>query len=315
MTATIGERVEEYIRLRRGLGYRSVTQERALRAFDRHVDGWTGPVPLEVTLAWTAGAVSAGPSNPARRLAMIRGFLRHLHALDGETVVPAAGMLGSTGQRTPPHVYTDTEITDLIAEAGRLDPVGGLRPRCYATLFGLLACTGLRISEALALDCADVDLGDGVITVRAGKRGLTRIVPLHATATAKLAAFTAERERHFGPASADDAFFRTEASDRLGYNTAHHAFAVVRRRLGWDAVARARAPRIHDLRHRMVVNRILTWNADGVDVDARMAVLATYLGHVEIRDVYWYLSAVPELMGIAAGRFEAFGADVGGDRR
>lgn len=315
MTAAIGERVEEYIRLRRGLGYRSVTQERALRAFGRHLGGWAGPLPLEVTLAWTAGGVSAGPSNPARRLATIRGFLRHLHALDGETDVPAAGMLGSTGQRTPPHVYTDTEIADLIAEAGRLDPVGGLRPRCYAILFGLLACTGLRISEALALDCDDVDLDDGVITVRAGKRGLTRIVPVHATATAKLAAFAVERDRRFGPASADDAFFRTEANDRLGYNTAHHAFAVVRRRLGWDAVGRARTPRIHDLRHRMVVHRILTWNADGVDVDARLPVLATYLGHVEIRDVYWYLSAVPELMGIAAGRFEAFGADIGGDQR
>ena len=186
MTAAADGRVEEFIGLRRGLGYKSVTQERALRAFARHLCacGHSGPVPLEVTLAWTAGAVSADPSNPARRLAMIRGFLRHLHALDGQTDVPAAGMLGSTGQRTPPHVYTDTEIADLIAEAGRLDPVGGLRPRCYATLFGLLACTGLRISEALALDCADVDLDEGVITVQSGKRGLTRIVPLHPTATA-----------------------------------------------------------------------------------------------------------------------------------
>jgi len=153
-----------------------------------------------------------------------------------------------------------------------------------------------------------VDLNDGVITVRAGKRGLTRIVPLHPTATAALAAFADERRRQVGPAVDGDAFFRTDANDRLGYNTAHHAFGVVRRRLGWDAVGRARTPRIHDLRHRMVVCRILTWSADGVDIDARMAVLATYLGHVEVRDVYWYLSAVPELLGLAADRFEAFGA-------
>lgn len=315
MTATVDEQVEEYISLRRGLGYNSVTQERALRAFARHLAGQPGPVPLEVTLAWTAGAVSADPSNPARRLATIRGFLRHLHALDGQTDVPAAGMLGSTGQRTPPHVYTDAEIADLIAEAGRLDPVGGLRPHCYATLFGLLACTGLRISEALALDCADVDLHDGVITVRAGKRGLTRIVPLHPTATAVLAAFAEERDRQVGPAGADDAFFRTDASNRLGYSIAHHAFVVVRRRLGWTAVGRARTPRIHDLRHRMVVARILAWNAEDVDVDGRLAVLATYLGHVEVRDVYWYLSAVPELMGIAGDRFEAFGAPARIDTR
>jgi len=306
VTATIGELVEDYIGLRRGLGYRSVTQERALRAFARHLAGKEGPILLEATLAWTAASASVDPGNPARRLATVRGFLRHLHALDGRTEVPAPGMLGATGQRKPPHVYTDAEVGELIGEAARLDPAGGLRPRCYATLLGLLACTGLRISEALALDYADIDLDAGVITVRAGKRGLTRLVPIHATTTEALSRFLAERQRHLGPISPADAFFATEANDRLGYNTAYHAFAVVRRRLGWDGTGRVRQPRLHDLRHRMVVARILAWHAEGVDVDARIASLATYLGHIEVRDVYWYLSAVPELMDIAAGRFETY---------
>lgn len=306
MTGSILELVEEYIALRHGLGYRSVTQERALRSFGRYLDGHEGPIPLETTLQWTTCTSSGDPCNPARRLATVRGFLRHLTALDGATEVPAAGLLGPTGQRKPPHVYSDAEIADLLAGAARLDPLDGLRPRCYATLFGLLACTGLRISEALALSCDDVDLDNGVITVRAGKRGLTRLVPLHASAIGPLGDYATERERRHGPERAGGAFFRTDSSERISYNTAYHAFAVVRRRLGWDATGRTRAPRVHDLRHRMVVRRIQAWQAQGVDVDAKFAVLATYLGHIEVRDVYWYLSVVPELMDTVAARFETF---------
>lgn len=175
-------------------------------------------------------------------------------------------------------------------------------PRCS----GCWRAEGLRISEALSLSCADVDLDGGVITVRAGKRGLTRLVPLHPSAVAALAGYACERERRHGVPGAGDAFFRTDTSERISYNVAHHAFAVVRRRLGWTADGRARVPRIHDLRHRMVVRRIETWHAEGVDVDAKIPALATYLGHVEVRDVYWYLSAVPELMNIVAQRFEVF---------
>ncbi len=306
MTDSITQAVDGYIALRRGLGYRSVTQERGLRAFGRYLNGHEGPIPLESTLDWATASSSTDPRNPARRLAMVRGLLRHLHVLDGVTDVPAPGLLGSTGHRSPPHVYSDAEIADLLDAAGGLDPAGGLRPICYATLFGLLACTGLRISEALALSCADVDLDGGVITVRAGKRGLTRLVPLHASAVTALDAYTCERARRHGRPDPQAAFFRTDWSERIGYNTAHHAFSVLRRRLGWTAIGRTRVPRMHDLRHRMVVRRIQTWHAEGADVDAKIAVLATYLGHVEVRDVYWYLSAVPELMDIVGKRFETF---------
>jgi integrase len=165
---------------------------------------------------------------------------------------------------------------------------------------------GLRISEALALSCADVDLAGGILTVRAGKRGRTRLVPLHPSALAPLADYAAERERRYGPPGDDAAFFRTDRSDHISYNAANHTFTVLRRQLGWTAAGRTRTPRVHDLRHRMVVRRIQAWHAHGVDVDRKIAVLATYLGHVEVRDVYWYLSAVPELMSIIADRFEAF---------
>lgn len=314
VTGTVAALVEEFIALRRDLGYRSPSQERALRAFGRHLDheGHEGPILLELSLDWATRTDSTDPCHPARRLTTVRGFLRHLAAVDGATEVPDPGLLGSTGHRKPPHIYSEAEISDLLAAAAALAPTGGLRPRCYVTLFGLLACAGLRISEALALRIGDVDLDQAVLTVRAGKRGRTRLVPLHPSAVSPLADYVAEREHRYGPPGKDAAFFRTDRSDQIRDSAAHHAFTALRRELGWTASGRTRAPRVHDLRHTMVVRRIQAWHAEHVDVDANIAVLATYLGHVEVRDLYWYLSAVPELMGIAAARFEAFTGSASG---
>jgi integrase/recombinase XerD len=308
MTGSVSALVADYVALRRDLGYRSPSQERALRAFARYLDqaGHDGPVPLEASLDWATSTGSADPCNPARRLAAVRGFLRHLSAADGATEVPAPGLLGPVGHRSPPHVYSDREIGDLLHAAAGLSPAGGLRPHCYVTLFGLIACTGLRICEALSLTCGDVDLAGGVLTVRAGKRGRTRLVPLHSSALTPLRQFAADRDRRFGRPGEGAAFFRTDRSDRICYSAANHAFTVVRRQLGWTAAGRTRTPRVHDLRHRMVVRRVQAWHAQGADVDGKIPALATYLGHVEVRDVYWYLSAVPELMSIVAARFEDF---------
>jgi integrase/recombinase XerD len=309
MSGDVPALVADYITLRRGLGYRSPSQESALRAFARYLDqaGHDGPIPLKLSLDWAAASTaSTDPCNPARRLTTVRGFLRHLAALDGLTEVPAAGLLGSTGHRKPPHVYSDDEIGNLLHAAADLAPADGLRPHCYATLFGLIACSGLRISEALALTCGDIDLRDGVLTVRAGKRGRTRLVPLHPSAVTPLRDYAEERRRRYGPPDDAEAFFRTDRSDRVSYKAANHTFNVLRLRLGWSSTGRTRAPRIHDLRHRLVVRRIQAWHAEGVDVDAKMPVLATYLGHIGVGDVYWYLSAVPELMSVVANRFESF---------
>lgn len=308
MSAEMATHVADFIVLRRGLGYRSPTQERALRSFGRFLDvaGHSGPVPLELSLDWATTTASVDPHNPARRLGIVRGFLRHLSGTDGETEVPVPGLLGSNGHRKPPHIYSDQEIGDLIRATSTLAPTDGLRPRCYATLFGLLACTGLRISEALALSCHDVDLESGIITVRAGKRQRMRLVPLHPSALGPLGAYVTEREQRYGRTEQDQAFFRTDRSDRISYNAAEHTFSVLRRQLGWSAVGRTRVPRMHDLRHRMVVRRIETWHAQNVNVDAKIPVLATYMGHEDVRNLYWYFSAVPELMGIISDRFEAF---------
>ena len=226
--------VDDYIGMRRGLGYRSPVQERALRAFARHLesrDQHHGPIPLQASLDWASATSSTDPCNPARRMTTVRGFLRHLSALDGATEVPAPGLLGPTGHRSPPHVYSDREVDDLLSAAAGLDPADGLRPRCYAALFGLLACTGLRIGEALALSCGDVDLAGGVLTVRAGKRGRARLVAQHPSALPPLRDYADTRGRRYGPPADSEAFFRTDRSDRVSYTAANHTFRLLRRRL------------------------------------------------------------------------------------
>jgi integrase/recombinase XerD len=304
--------VEEYLAMRRGLGYRLRGQATYLQSFARFLDraGHHGPVPLALSMDWATSTLSADPCNRARRLAVVRGFLCHLAALDGATEIPPPGLLGPTHRRKPPHVYSDEEVRSLLQAAATLTPRGGLRPHCYVTLFGLLVCTGLRITEALALSRDDVDLACGVLTVRAGNGGRTRLVPLHSSALEPLRDYAARRTL-YDHDSPSGAFFRTDDSDRLDYQAVSSTFRRLRRRLGWTAQGRTRAPRIHDLRHQMVVRRLQLWHAQGADVDRRIAILATYLGHVLVSDVYWYLTAVPELMSIVANRFEIFAGPEG----
>lgn len=308
MTGHFHELAEDYLAMRHSFGYRLERQRSPLFNFANSLDHTEheGPIPLSRSVEWANLTSSPDPRNPARRLTIVRGFLRYLAALDGATDVPPPGLLGPTTHRTPPHIYSDDELAALLGEAAGLSPNGGLRPHCYVTLFSLLACTGLRISEALALRRNDVDLVIGVITVRSGKNGRSRLVPLHPSSLEPLRCF-AEHCEASGSSMGSDAFFRSDRCDHLTYAAVRYTFRYLRERLGWTARGRVRAPRIHDLRHRMVVRRVLVWHTEGIDVDAHMAALATYVGHVLVADVYWYFSATPELMNVAAERFSAVG--------
>lgn len=313
MTAAFTELAEDYLAMRRGLGYRRETYLRGFAAFlDRC--GQRGPVPLPLSIQWATATSAGDPRNPARRLAAVRGFLRHLAALDGSTEIPPPGLLGPARHRTPPHVYSDQEIAALLRAAAALSPEGGLRPQCYVTLFSLLACTGLRISEALALARDDVDLAGGLITVRAGKGEKSRLVPLHQSTLEPLRAYASRRDR-CAAAAGPSAFFRTDDRNRLTYPAVRSTFNGLRRRLGWSGDGRTRPPRIHDLRHRMAVKRLLAWHAENADVDAKLPALATYLGHAGVSDLYWYFSATPELMAVAAARFASLGEQPPADPR
>jgi integrase len=306
MSATHLRQAEEYVALRRALGARMGCQGDLILEFGRFLDRsrHQGPITTEIALRWSQAPQSKDPRQTARRLGAIRRFLRHRCGFDPRTEVPPVELLGGGTRRKPPHIYSEQEIHALLDGCGRMWPGRGtLRLLAHRTLFGLLFATGLRIAEALALDDTDVDLVDGVVTVRHGKLGKSRLVPLHPTALPPLRRYAARRDRD---ALAGPAFFRTEDHARLTYDTVRGVFKLLRKQLGWTAQGRAGRPRIHDTRHTFAVGCLLRWYREGVHPDRRIAYLATYLGHVEVRDTYWYLSVVPELSAIAAERFERY---------
>jgi integrase len=304
---TTAAAVEEYLAVRRKLGFALHVEGQELDRFARFAEkvGHTGPITTELAVRWATLPADASRLYHARRLDLVRRLARHLAAFEPATEIPLEGLLGPSYGRREPHIYSEDEIAALLSMTTRLGPLGGLRPHTYTTLFGLLACTGLRISEALALSRRDVDLDAGIISIAAGKFHRSRLVPVHPTTVQALRAYSDRRDRyHRHPRSAT--FFVSEFGTSLKYPKVLATFVDLRRRLGWTTGRGARPPRIHDLRHTLVVRRILRWYQEGVDIDSKIASLSTYLGHVRVADTYWYLTAVPELLAVCAARFEQF---------
>ena len=307
-------RVECYLVERRRLGFSARTQAYALRSFVRHVQtvGHRGPLTVEVMADW-ARRDSHGSSDPltwARRLKNLRSFTRWLQQFEPRTEVPDDAIFGRLPERQAPHIYSEQEIVDLLAAARRLGPTPGLRGVIFETLFGLIASTGMRISEALSLRNEDVDLKCGMLTIHQTKFGKSRQVPMHLSTVEALRRYCWMRDLA-GESAQDDAPFFVGTRGRrrglsLGDRQVHRVFAELRKQLGWHNRGTHHAPRIHDLRHTFVVRRIMLWQAQGVDIDQAMLSLSTYVGHAMVTNTYWYLSAVPELMALAAGRFESF---------
>lgn len=300
--------IDDYLTVRRRLGFKLDKPEALLTDFADYVDriGHDGPITVELALAWVVSS-SSGRASRAARLAAVRGFARHQAAFEPATEIPPAGLLGRGPRRKQPHIYSDEEIAALLNQASLLSPRDGLCPRTYVTLFGLLASTGLRPSEACRLEVGDVDLIRGVLTVRETKFRKSRLVPMHPTTTQALTHYAAFRDAA-AVASRSARFFRTERTLALTADAVYSTFARLRQHLGWTSHGRARRPRVCDLRHTFAVRRLLGWYADGVDVNSRILALSTYLGHAGVADTYWYLSAVPELMAIASQRFERLAA-------
>jgi integrase len=214
-----------------------------------------------------------------------------------------------------PHIYHEEEIVELLVATDQLGPPGSLRPATFATLFGLMASTGLRVSEAIHLRDADVDLKRGMLTIRQTKFAKSRQLPIHPSTVDALARYRRQRARHM-PTTGDMPFLIGSRGTRLGQpvsdRQAHRVFNALRDSLGWVNRGAHAAPRLHDLRHTFAVRRVMLWHSDGTDVDQMMLALSTYMGHAKIVYTYWYLTAVPELMTLAGGKFEQF-ADLLGD--
>jgi integrase len=305
MTVSMQHLVQEYLDERRGLGFALTIPGAQLVAFARFADasGHRGPLTRQLITSWARdGAKRATPLTWARRIEVVRPFAKHRACIEPGTYVPDADTFGRTRRRLAPHVYTDREVTDLLAAAGRLSPKGTLRPVTYRALFGLIAATALRVSEALRLQCADVDLDAGMLTVRQTKFAKSRLVPLHSTTVRALKQYLALRQRHL-PTVQDGPFLASARGTALAV---HWVFDRLRKQLGWTARGGHAAPRIHDLRHTFICRRVQLWHEHGTDIDNAMVALSTYVGHAKVSDTYWYLTAAPDLMSVAARRFELF---------
>lgn len=305
MNAALAGHVEDYLRLRRALGFKLEFEGRVLPGFVAYLDAiGARRITVDAAVAWTRLSVGAQPVTLSHRLGAVRGFARYLATIDPATEIPPTGLFGKQQRRTP-YIYSPEEIARLLAAAGRLLPP--LRATTYQTLFGLLAVTGLRIGEALRLLRADVDLAEGVIRIRHTKFDRDRLVPLHPSATKALRCYTTRRDRMY-PQPRSDTFFISSVGTALRHSPVYATFSCLLAPAGLPTAAGGR-PRIHDLRHSLVVNTLIGWRRDGVDIGARLPVLSTYLGHVSPASTYWYLTAVPELMQLAAAgldrRFES----------
>jgi integrase len=291
----------DYLALRRALGYKLTDAGGVLARFVAHLDAIdAGTVTVAVALVWATETGSGG--GVARRLGAIAGFATYLQAIDPAHEVPPAGLVPARSARLVPHLYSDADIAALMAAARRLAPP--LRAATTETVIGLLAATGMRIGEVLAMDSADLDWDTGVLTVWLAKFNKARHVPLAPTTTSALVDYR-RACRRLAPTASSRAFFLTSRGRRVGYCGFRDVFV---RLLDSAGIASAGSrPRIHDFRHSFAVRTLLGWYRDGADVQALLPRLSTYLGHVDPASTYWYLSAAPELMAVAAERLERSG--------
>ncbi len=310
---TLQARIEQYLAERRHLGFELDSMGHALASFTRYVTKarHRGPLTVDLMADWarlaTAGRRDRATS--ARRLRLLRPFTRWLRQFEPATQVPDEAIFGSIPGRITPHIYREPELVELLAAAGNLGPPGDLRAAVTQTLFGLIACTGLRISEALGLRMADVDLKSGTLTIQRSKFGKSRLVPLHASAVTALARYRNQRVRHVQSTPETPFFVATRGrllGQPLGDRQVHRIFEQLRGKLGWVDRGAHGAPRIHDMRHSFAVRRLVLWHEHGEDMHQGMLALSTYLGHAKVSNTYWYLTGVPELMSLAGKRFEDF---------
>ena len=294
------EALEEYLKVRRMFGFKLRSAGSLLHQFVSYVEReGASSITRELAVQWTTQPKNCQPCRWARRLGMVRSFARHVSALDPRTEIPPQGLLPHRLHRKNPSLYKGEGIGRLIEAAGRLPSPLGLRAATYSTLYGLLAVTGMRMSEPLALDRDDVDLTRGILTVRHTKFGKSRIVPIHASTLEKLRQYAELRDR-LCPRPQTPSFFIAERGTRLSESTVHWTFARLSQTTGLRG-------RLHSLRHGFAVETLIRWYRAGVDVEQHLPELSTYLGHVHVNDTYWYITAVPELLRLATLRLEEKG--------
>jgi integrase len=290
--------VDEYLRLRRALGFKLKEEERLLGqlvGYLEAVDAMT--VTSELAIRWARLPEGVHPNRWAKRLRIARGFAGYVQTIDPKAEIPPPDVFPVRRQRATPYLFSEQDICRLLAEARRLRHP--MRAASYEALFGLLAVSGMRIGEAVALEREDVDLDAGLVTIRKAKGDRERLVPLHPTSIEALRRYASARDR-LCPTPRSCAFFISSAGTPVLEESLRKTFREITTRIGIRT--QEVRPRVHDLRHRFAVQTLIDWHRSGVNIDERIPVLSTYLGHVSPADTYWYLSASPELMALAADR-------------
>jgi integrase len=304
---TLREALQEYLVLRRSLGYKMHDAGLMLPRFVSFMEERRAQyITARLALEWVQRGKAVQPAEWARRLCFVRGFARYRSAVDPRTEVPPPELLPYRSTRAHPYLYTEQEVQRLLDEALKLPtrwPSTPLRPWVFHCLLGLLSVTGMRISEALDLKLDDVDLNEGVLTIHAAKLGRSRLVPLHPSTCAVLAAYLKRREQFLGNRGTGHVFVSNRGT-RLDLGRVHRAFYALSRRTGLRARGVSKGPRLHDFRHRFAVEVLTRWYESGEDPARRLPLLSTYLGHVYVAGTYWYLSSRPELMAQAMTRLE-----------
>lgn len=296
--------LHDYLALRRSLGFKLCKSGGYLRHFVDFMERKRAcHITTALALHWAKLSPDANPAWWASRLGFVRGFARYRSATDTRTEVPPVGLLPHHYRRPAPYLYADDEIHRLIKAAGELPSFVGLRPWTYSTVLGLLAVTGLRVGEAIRLHRDDVDIKQGLLRIRQTKFGKDRFVPLHPSTTRALARYIRRRNDLY-PVQAYPHFFLSDQGKPLTDCMVRWTFVKLSRQIKIRGPAASSGPRLHDFRHRFAVRTLLTWYRTGVDVEARMPALSTYLGHAHVTDTYWYLSAAPELLALTAARLE-----------
>lgn len=293
-------KVEEYLHYRRCLGYALRIEGGMLLNFARYADqcGHRGTLSCELMTRWARLPVHADRLYWARRIEVLIGFARYCQLFDPRNEIPPRYIFGPAHRRTAPYIYTASQLKLLVREANQMpskDSIG-----TNSTLLGLLACTGLRISEALGLEIGDVNLQQGTLIIRESKRRKWRLVPLHSSALAPLRKYANRRMQRFPGASH---FFVNHSGHRLPYSTIRTVFRGLTRQLGM--LKEGKRPRLHDLRHTFACRVLLNWSRRTDGHENRIDWLSHYMGHERVSDTYWYLSATPQLFAIAAARFES----------
>jgi integrase len=305
--STLSKELDRYLTIRRSLGYDLTTAERILRRFIAFAEGENARyISTALFLRWQEAFGHANRQTWAGRLRIIRLFAEWLHSIDQKHEVPPQGLIPGRYRRSRPYIYSDEEIRRIVETAAELPSINGIRALTCSTLFGLIAVTGLRVSEAMSLDVADVDLESGVITLRCGKLGKARLLPLSHSTTVKLVAYGKERDRLLGAPS--EPFFVSDRGERLTDCGARYNFAAVCQTIGLRPAEKFKrhghGPRIHDLRHTFAVRTLVNWYRAGKNPAEEMIKLTTYLGHTSPSLTYWYIEAVPELLDLASQRVE-----------